>query len=322
VESSLAKQLTGTSAALIPFLIDPTVTDILVNGLSSFYVERKGKLSREPHPFTERAEIQDLIERLVVPLGKRVDAAQPYLDGRLSEGSRFHIILPPLASTGPLISIRKHRNSVALSSFGCEELTEWLKAEVGRRHSMLIAGGTGAGKTTLLSALINEVPGQERIALLEETQEIRTDHPHSLQLEARGPSPEGKGEVTLRTLLRNVLRMRPDRVILGECRGEEAFDFLQALNTGHPGSFGTIHANSALDALRRLETLVLLTGFPLPPYALREWISSALKTVIFLERKEDRRAIGEVLSLHGLEGDRYRITPRFREGRFLTTPCK
>jgi pilus assembly protein CpaF len=313
-ESILERQLTGAGSRLIPYLCDPTVTDLLINGLTSFYVEKEGRLVQVPHPFTERAEIQDLIERLVVPLGKRVDASQPYLDGRLLDGSRFHIILPPLASSGPFISLRKHRASQHLEAFGSDELVRWLQGEVRARRSLLITGGTGTGKTTLLGALINEIPSTERVTILEETSEIRTSHPHALYLEARPASPDGKGEVTLRMLLRNVLRMRPDRVILGECRGEEAFDFLQAMNTGHPGSFGTIHANSALDGLRRLETLVLLTGYLLPPQVLREWIAAALKAVIYLERRGDQRRIREALSIHGLEGDRYRVTPRFREG--------
>ena len=236
---TLARQFVGRALSLLALMEDKAVTDILINGTQSLYVERAGHLVPENSPFTSVDSLLDFIERLVVPIGRRIDAAHPYLDGRLADGSRFHVILPPIAPDGPLISIRKHRSfcePIPLGSFGSAEIVDWLRTQMQRRKNILIAGGTGTGKTTLLSALLSEIPPAERLGIVEESLEIRCPHPHTFRLEARPASPDGSGEVTFRSLLRNTLRMRPDRIILGECRGGEAFDMLQAMNSGHPGS--------------------------------------------------------------------------------------
>ncbi len=310
----LQKQLVGRSAALVPFFLEEEITDILINGTEQLFIEKRGVLSSVPNPFDNKESLQELIERMILPLGKRVDAAQPYLDGRLTDGSRFHIILPPIAVEGPLISIRKRRlqNPLSLLDFGPPTMAEFLEKETLRGANLLIAGGTGAGKTSLLSCLLNCISRLDRIAIIEETTEIQVNHPHVVHLEARAPSPEGRGEVTLQALVKNSLRMRPDRLILGECRGAEAFDMLHAMNTGHRGSLGTIHANSALDALRRLEGLAMMAGISLPMRTVKEWIGAAIQGVIYLEKRGGVRQVTEIISINGLEGEVYRMTPRYK----------
>jgi pilus assembly protein CpaF len=310
---NLEQQFRGSAAGLMTYLSDPEVTDILINGFHSLYIERAGQLQVAPNPFADAESLHDLIERMVVPLGRRIDAKQPYLDGSLCDGSRFHVILPPIASGGACISIRKFgRHHAPLSGFGNGEATGLLIDAVHRKHNVLIAGGTGSGKTTLLSALLNLVDPAERIALLEESREAQTDHPHVVRLEARPAGPEGVGEVTLRDLVRNALRMRPDRIVVGECRGAEAFEMLQAMSTGHPGSLTTLHANSAAAALKRLEQLVLLSGLELPQRAVREWVSTCVDTVVFLKRRGPVRSVVEIVQVQGLEGEVYRVLPRFQ----------
>jgi pilus assembly protein CpaF len=311
VTGVLERQFLGAAASLIQWMENPSVTDLLINGTQSAFVEQKGSLEPIPNPFTDRSTIQDFIERLLIPLGRRVDAARPYLDGSLADGSRFHLILPPLAKHGPLISIRKQRlaGSVLLDSFGPAEPMKWLADAFRNGNSFLVSGGTGTGKTTLLACLLETLPADERILVVEETPEIRTRHPHAVFLESRPATPDGTGEVTLRTLIRNALRMRPSRLLLGECRGEEAWDLLQAMNTGHGGSACTLHANSPLDALRRLETLVLLAGIQAPLLAVREWIANAVQGVVQLERTSEGRKVKSLLQVCGLEGERYRVLP-------------
>lgn len=310
----IARQLVGRAADLAEYFTDDNVTDILINGTHSLYVERSGLLTPVTNPFGDRAALLDFIERMVVPIGRRIDAAHPYLDGRMADGSRFHIILPPIAPSGPIISIRKLKSpGEKLLPFADPKQSDWLASLVRDRKNLLIAGGTGAGKTTLLAWLLDKVGPEERIAIVESSAEIRLAHPHAVHLEGRPASPDGKGEVTLRELIRNALRMRPDRIVVGECRGEEVFDMLQAMNTGHPGSMGTLHANHALDGLKRLETLMLLAGSNLPLRAAREWIASAIDYVVFLRR----RRVEEVLAIHGLEGEVFRISPRVKSGAFL-----
>lgn len=301
----------GPLTKLIPFFDDPKVTDILINGTGSFFLEQEGNLVSEVNPFTSTAEISDLIERLVIPTGKRIDGASPYLDGKLLGGGRFHIILPPLAAEGPCISLRKSPKALDLSlnAFCDPKTVEWLRQEVRAKRNWVIAGGTGSGKTTLLGLLLNEVEKEERVILIEETSEIVSVHPHLVRLESRPASPDGKGEVGLRELLRNSLRMRPDRIVLGECRGEEAFDMVQAMNSGHPGSFCTVHASSARNALQRLEGLLLLNPFSLSLTTIRHWIGHSLHGVIYVERAGFHRKIREILRVQGLEGDLYRIHP-------------
>jgi len=310
-KACLESQFVGSAQKLLPWLLDVEVTDIFINGLNSFYVERSGVLYQEDPPFGEAAALSELIERILIPIGKRVDASQPYLDGRLQDGSRFHLVLPPAAPGGPHLSIRKWRAAPAapLESFSEPTTIEWLVRQVGERRNILICGATGSGKTTLLSRLLDEVGENERLILLEETLEIVTKHPHVVRLEARPPTPDGVGGITLRTLVRQSLRMRPDRLIVGESRGAEAFEILQAMNTGHSGSFSTVHASSALDGLKRLESLVLLAGFSLTLRAIREWIGSNIDVVVFLKKSLNYRKISEILLVRGLEGDVYRILP-------------
>ncbi len=313
MQSLLDKQFLGKASELLPLMQDQTITDILINGPKSLYIEKSGKLTPLASPFEEKQPIMDFIERILIPIGKRVDAANPYVDGRLLDGSRFNVLMPPIAVNGPFISIRKNRSysNVRLDMFSEQELVGWLETWVKERKNILIAGGTGAGKTTLLSCLIDLISEDERIALIEETKEIFVRHPHIVSLEARSASPEGKGEVSLRTLVKNALRMRPDRIILGECRGQEAFDMVQAMNTGHAGSMGTIHSNGALDGLKRLETLVLLAGFDVPIKAVRQWVSSCVDVVVFIERTPLGRKVKEVITVQGMEGEVYRISPRY-----------
>jgi pilus assembly protein CpaF len=290
---------------------DPEVTDILVNGLGPLYLETKGRLISFPCPFQTPQQLGDFVERLVVPIGKRLDAARPYLDGRLLDGSRFNIVAPPIAPEGPLISIRKssrHRG-IGLGNFEWFGHEEWVRTCILERKNLLVCGSTGSGKTTLLSCLLEIVPHTERLAIIEETRELYPRHPHVISLEARPASPEGKGEVSLRALIRNSLRMRPDRVVLGECRGSEAIELLQAMNTGHSGSLCTLHANSALDGLKRLEMLILLSGMTSEVRSVRDWISGVISGVLFLERAKEGRRVAEIIEVLGLEGPNYRYRP-------------
>ncbi len=311
---TLEQQFTGKAVSFLPLFDQPGVTDILINGTASVYIERRGRLEVFPNPFSQRQELNDFIERLLVPLGKRTDAARPYVDGRLADGSRLHILLPPIAAEGPLISIRRGSLDAAVhrENFGEEKWLSWLEKKLTERKNILICGGTGSGKTTLASLLLQSVPHTERLLLIEEALELRVNHPHALHMEARPPSPDGAGEVTVRTLLRNALRMRPDRIVLGECRGAEAFELIQAWNTGHGGSLSTIHSRSALDGLRRLESLALLCGLPLSPKALREWVAHAVDVVVYLERDGEKRKLREIFEIQGLEGEVYRVLPKLR----------
>jgi pilus assembly protein CpaF len=320
--NALSRQFVGAAAALLPLLNDPGVTDILVNGPGVLFVERNGHLVPEISPFSDSRALHDFIERLLIPLGKRIDAAHPYLDGKLGTSGRFHVVLPPIAPGGPLISIRKNRAPALcpLSSFGDTAVMQGLVEDIRHGCNFLVAGGTGAGKTTLLARLLDQVDPGERVAIIEEVTEIQSLHPHQISLEARPPSPDGTGEVSLRELIRNALRMRPNRIVLGECRGAEAFELVQAMNTGHPGSLCTLHANSAMDALRRLEGLVIMGGNGLGVRTVRDWIASAIQRVVYVERQGDRRTVREVLQLQGIEGEVYRILPRYRAGRLEYQP--
>lgn len=304
----LRRQFVGRTSFLVPFLEDSRVTDILINGTEGFYLEIEGVLERRDLAL-QRGDLVELIERLVVPIGKRIDATHPYLDGRLLEGSRFHIVLPPIAPEGPLISIRRWRDGrqCTLSDFGNSSLINFLLGQVTSRRNFLISGGTGSGKTTLLSRLLDSIEEEERIAIIEETMEIQIAHRHQVRLEARTASPDGVGEVSLQVLVRNALRMRPDRLIVGECRGAEAFDMISAMNTGHLGSFTTLHANNAREALKRLESLILLAGVPLG--VARQWVASNIHLVVHLTKEGALRQIAELILVEGLEGDVYRIHP-------------
>ncbi|MDY6794749.1 MAG: CpaF family protein [Actinomycetota bacterium] len=271
-------------------LKDEDVTEIMVNSLERIYVEAEGRIRTTDVALESEDEIYRIIDRIIGPLGLHVDESSPYVDARLPDGSRVNVILPPLSLLGPVITIRKFRRR----PYDIEELVEsgtlsiataaFLAEGVGNKRNMVISGGAGTGKTTLLNALSSCICEEERIITLEDAAELRLQQPHVIPLETRPPNLEGKGEVTLRDLLRNALRMRPDRIIIGEVRGPEALDLLQALNTGHRGSITTIHANSPLDALSRLETMSLTAGVGLPSHAVREQIAQAVDIVVHMER--------------------------------------
>ncbi len=291
-----------------PLMHDPTVSDILVNGAHVVYVERRGKLERTDVIFRDDAHLLRIIERIVAQVGRRVDESSPMVDARLPDGSRVNAIIPPLALDGPVLSIRrfaaKPYRMPDLLSFGTltPALGEILVAAVRARLNILISGGTGSGKTTLLNVISNAIPNSERIVTIEDSAELQLQQEHVVRLETRPPNIEGQGTVTQRDLVRNALRMRPDRIIVGEVRGAEVLDMLQAMNTGHDGSLGTVHANSTRDALSRLETMFLMSGISLPVRAMREYISSALNVVIHLARLSDgTRKIVRVTEIAGME---------------------
>jgi pilus assembly protein CpaF len=280
---------------LEPLLADPTVTEVMLNGPGRAYVERDGQL----HPVDleiDAATIVHLVERVVAPLGLRLDRASPMVDARLADGSRLHAVIPPLAVDGPCVTIRRFgARAVALEEFGVDgTAATFLRWAVAVGWNLLVAGATSAGKTTLLNALSGAIPHAERIVTIEETAELRLAQPHVVRLEARPPNAEGAGEVTVRSLVRAALRMRPDRLVVGEVRAGEALDMLQALNTGHDGSMSTIHANGTSDALARLETLVLLADSGLPLAAVRAQVAASVDAVVFVARgpRGDRRIAG------------------------------
>ena len=271
---------------LEPLLADPTVDEVMVNGPGAVYVERRGRLERTGVGFAGEAELMHAIERVLAPLGRRVDEASPLCDARLADGSRVNVVIPPLSLSGPCLTVRRFRREGFslrdLVSNGTlpAALAELLAVCVAARASILVSGGTGSGKTTTLNALSGAIPGEERIVTIEDAAELRLRQRHVVRLEARPANLEGRGEVTIRQLVRNALRMRPDRIVVGEVRGAEALDMLQALNTGHDGSLTTVHANSPEDALRRVETLALMAGVGLPHAAVREQAASALDLIV------------------------------------------
>jgi len=286
---------------LEPLLADPSVDEVMVNGPGAVYVERRGRLERVAVQFAGEAELMHAIERVLSPLGRRVDEASPLCDARLADGSRVNVVIPPLSLSGPCLTVRRFRRE----GFSLRELVangtlpaalaELLAVSVAARASMLVSGGTGSGKTTTLNALSGAIPGEERIVTIEDAAELRLRQRHVVRLEARPANLEGRGEVTIRQLVRNALRMRPDRIVVGEVRGAEALDMLQALNTGHDGSLTTVHANSPPDALRRVETLALMAGVGLPHEAVREQAASALDLIVHQARLPDgSRAVESV----------------------------
>lgn len=293
-----------------PLMRDPTISDVLVNGPREVYIERHGKLERTDVMFRDDGHLMQIIERIVSKVGRRVDESSPMVDARLPDGSRVNAIIPPLALDGPILSIRRFAadpyRMADLVEFGTftPTLAETLEAAVRARLNMLISGGTGSGKTTLLNVLSNAIPNTERIVTIEDSAELQLQQDHLVRLETRPANIEGKGAVAQRDLVRNALRMRPDRIVVGEVRGAEALDMLQAMNTGHDGSISTIHANSTRDALSRLETMVLMAGLTLPSRAIREYIGSALNLLIHLARFSDgTRKIVRVTEVVGMEGD-------------------
>jgi len=295
-------------------LADPRVEEVMVNGPGDVYVERGGRIERTEVSFESERALRDAIERILAPLGRRVDELNPMADARLADGSRVNVIIPPLSVDGPALSIRRFTaarpdpDDLVESGTLTAELRELLARAVAARRSILISGGTGSGKTTLLNALSSYVDPMERVVTIEDAAELRLRQPHVVRLESRPASVEGRGEVTIRDLLRNALRMRPDRIVIGEVRGAEALDLLTALNTGHDGALSTVHANSPEDALRRIETLALMAGIGLPHEAIREQVRRGIQLVVHLAREGDgaRRvvAVGEVTAVVGGVGVR------------------
>ena len=290
-------------------LADDTVTEIMVNGPHRVYVERGGKIQLTDLQFLDDASVMAIIERIVSPIGRRIDESQPYVDARLADGSRVNAIIPPLALSGPTVTIRKFaKKTLTVEDFirfgtWSRNAAEFMKACVIMRKNIIVAGGTGSGKTTLLNLLSGFIPHDERIVTVEDAAELRLVQPHVVRLEARPPNIEGRGAVTIRDLVKNCLRMRPDRIIVGECRGGEALDMLQAMNTGHDGSLTTVHANSPRDVISRLETMVLMSGMELPSRAIREQIASAVDVIIHESRLSDgSRKVVAISEVTGLEG--------------------
>jgi len=295
---------------LEPLLKDPTINDILVNTHKHIYVERYGKLERTAVRFRDEAHLQKIIERIVSRMGRRVDESCPMVDARLADGSRVNAIIPPLAIDGACVSIRKFSKDPLQVADLIEkrsltpEIAELLRGIVRARLNVLISGGTGCGKTTILNILSSFIPAAERIVTIEDAAELQLRQDHVVRLETRPANIEGKGEFSQRELVKNALRMRPDRIVVGEVRGAECLDMLQAMNTGHDGSLTTIHANSSRDALTRIETMVAMTGFDLPSKALRHYISSALDVIVQLSRLSDgSRKVVSVQEVSGMEGE-------------------
>jgi pilus assembly protein CpaF len=307
---------------LEPLLADKTVSDILVNGYDTIYVERRGLLERTNLRFSDHAHLMNTIDRIVSGVGRRIDESSPMVDARLKDGSRVNAVIPPLALDGAMLSIRRFAverlDMEKLVEFGTAtpEVAQVLSAVVKGRLNVLVSGGTGAGKTTLLNILSGYIPKIERILTIEDSAELQLQQPHVVRLETRPPNVEGKGEVTARDLVRNGLRMRPERIIIGEVRGGEALDMLQAMNTGHDGSLTTIHANTPRDAVGRVENMVSMTGIQFPIKALRAQIASAINVVVQVARLEDgKRKITSVQEINGMEGEIITMSEIFKFDR-------
>ena len=319
---SLRRDVLDEAVGLGPLealLNDDSITEIMVNRHDEIYIERHGRLERHPGSFTSERAVLGVIERIVAPIGRRIDESSPMVDARLKDGSRVNAVIPPLAIKGPALSIRKFGRKVfsdaELIALGAmsPQMAAFMRICVEQRKNVLISGGTGSGKTTLLNALSNFIPDGERIITIEDAAELRLAHSHLINLEARPANAEGRGQIAIRDLVRNALRMRPDRIVVGECRGGEALDMLQAMNTGHDGSLTTLHANSPRDALARLETLVLMAGMDLPLTAIREQIAAAIDVVIQQARLPDgRRVITAIVEVAGTESGRIQMQELFR----------
>ncbi|MEX0786915.1 MAG: CpaF family protein [Dehalococcoidia bacterium] len=298
---------------------EPAVSEVMVNAPDQVFYEKEGRLYLSSVRFRDHAHIMRIIERIVAPLGRRVDESSPMVDARLPDGSRVNVIIPPVAPKSPTITIRKFQadkmtieDLIAAGSL-TREIAEFFRACVQVRLNMIVSGGTGTGKTTMLNALSSFIPDTERIVTIEDPTELRLQQGHVVSLEARPASLEGKGEVTQRDLVRNSLRMRPDRIIVGEVRGSEAFDMMQAMNTGHEGSLGTVHANSPRDGLARIENMILMAGLELPMRAIREQIASAVHVIIQIARLSDgSRRVTRVAEISGMEGDTVTMQDIFR----------
>jgi pilus assembly protein CpaF len=300
-------------------LDDSSVTEIMVNRADRVYVERKGKPIRTPITFDDDAHVRRIIDRIVVPLGRRLDKDNPLVDARLPDGSRVNAVIPPVAIAGPCLTIRKFSQARLtledLAGFGSmtPAIAAFLRGCVMARLNIVVTGGTGSGKTTLLNALSGCIPGDERIVTIEDAAELKLAQDHVITLEAKRPNADGSGEVTIRELVRNALRMRPERIVVGECRGGEALDMLQAMNTGHDGSLTTLHANSPRDAISRIETMSLMAGIDFPIRVIREQIGSAVQLLIQQARLRDgSRKVTYVTEISGMEGDKVVMQDIFR----------
>jgi pilus assembly protein CpaF len=304
---------------LQPLLNDPEVTEVMVNGPKKIYIEKKGKLLKTSVAFDDDNHVLQIIDRIILPLGRRVDADSPTVDARLPDGSRVNAVIPPVAIDGPSITIRKFSKEKlginALIDFGSitEKMAEFLRACVLAHLNIIISGGTGSGKTTLLNVLSSYIPEEERIVTIEDAAELQLQQDHVLRMETKPANVDGRGSVTIRDLVRNSLRMRPDRIVVGEVRGGEALDMLQAMNTGHDGSLTTLHSNSPRDALARLETLVLMAGMDLPLKVVRQQIASAIDVIVQQTRlKDGSRKVTAITEVAGMEGDTVVLTDIFK----------
>ncbi len=313
----IAAEILGLGPLQI-LLEDETITEVMVNGAKNIYVERAGKIIRAPISFESNEHVMRIIERIVAPLGRRIDESSPYVDARLMDGSRVNAVIPPISLVGPVLTIRKFAKKPItveqLIQFGTitQEAIDFLKGCVAARINVVVSGGTGSGKTTLLNILSGFIPGDERILTIENAAELQLRQEHVVTLESRPANIEGRGEITIRDLVINALRMRPDRIVVGECRGDEALDMLQAMNTGHDGSMTTAHSNSPRDTLSRLETMTLMAGMDLPVRAIREQISAAVDLIVHQERMRDgSRKVVYITEVSGMEGDVITTTDLF-----------
>jgi len=311
-------EITGLGP-LQPFLDDPQIDDIVVNGPGSVYVERAGNLEEAPVRFRDAQHLMNIIQRIVSPIGRRVDESSPYVDGRLPDGSRVHVIIPPVALEGPVLSIRKFKRTplsgadLVQSGAMTPKMLDYLATAIGGRKNVLICGGTGTGKTTLLNVLSSYIGAKERLVTIEDAAELKLQKSHVVRLETRPASADGTSEVSARDLMRNALRMRPDRIILGEVRSSEAIEMLQAMGTGHDGSMATIHANGPRDALERLEMLVGLHGFSADLASVRRFIASAVDIVVHVVRRADAsRGIAAICEVTDSQGGVYMLRECFR----------
>lgn len=309
LEKQVMDELVGFGP-IEPLLDDPTITEVMVNGPKNIYIEQKGRVTKTNIEFEDEAHVYRLIDRILRPLGRRVDRKWPIADARLPDGSRVNVIIPPSAIDGPTITIRKFSKRKLtvedLISFGTltPQMAEFLNACVVARLNIIVSGGTGSGKTTLLNVLSNFIPDHDRIVTIEDSAELQLAKPHVVRLEARPPDPDGTGRVTIRDLVVNALRMRPERIVVGECRSAEALDMLQAMNTGHDGSLTTLHANTPRDTISRLETMCLMAGIDFPVKVIREQIAAAIDLIVQTARLRDgSRKIVQITEVQGMEGD-------------------
>lgn len=337
VPASIRQQLTNETinevlgyGPIQPLLDDPDVSEVMVNGPNKVYIEKKGQLTKTGVTFESNEHVQRVIDRIILPLGRRVDPDSPTVDARLPDGSRVNAVIPPVALDGPTITIRKFRKDKLtiqqLVDYGSitPQMAEFLRACVISRLNAVISGGTGSGKTTLLNVLSTMIPDDERIVTIEDAAELQLQQEHVVRLETKVANVDGKGQVSIRDLVRNSLRMRPDRIVVGECRGGETLDMLQAMNTGHDGSLTTLHANTPRDALARLETMVLMAGMDLPIKVIRQQVSAAVDLIIQQTRlKDGSRKVTAITEVAGMEGDTIVLTDIFRfEQTGVTTDGK